>query len=100
MTWEFLIAPFGHVMWSYGGSTGRLSSDRDYIRESEALVDLNLIRDIKDRKKSFYRNVSDKGKSWEKVCSLQKETQLVTCDKEGAEATKLFHNPRIISSKF
>lgn len=65
-------------MWSYGGSTERLSSDRDYIRESEALVDLNLIRDIKDRKKSFYRNVSDKGKSWEKVCSLQKETQLVT----------------------
>lgn len=94
MTWELLIALFGHRTWSYGGSTGRLSSARDYVGKSEALVELNLARDIKDDKKSFYRNVSDKGKSWENVGTLQKETDLVTWDREGAEATKLFWNQR------
>lgn len=34
------------------GSTGRLSSDRDSVGESEALVELNLARDIKDNKKT------------------------------------------------
>lgn len=98
MTWELLIALFEHGTWSYGGSIGRLSSARDYAGKSEALLELNLARDIKD-KKSYYRNVSDKGKSWENVGPLQKEADLVTWDKEGAEATKLFCNQRM-SLKF
>lgn len=68
MTWALLIAPFGHGTWS----TGRLSSDRDSLGDSEALIELNLARDMKDSKKSFYRNASDKGKSWENVGPVQK----------------------------
>lgn len=58
------------------------------ILGNQALAELNLAREIKDKEKSFYRNVSDKEKSWENVGPLQKETHLVTWDKEGAEATE------------
>ncbi|KFV12791.1 hypothetical protein N339_03014, partial [Pterocles gutturalis] len=46
---------------------------RSQVRKAKALGELNLVRDIKDNKKSFYRYISDKRKTRENVGSLQKE---------------------------
>ncbi|GAB0183447.1 mitochondrial enolase superfamily member 1 [Grus japonensis] len=59
---------------------------RDQSGKAKALIELNLARDIKDNKKSFYRYVSVKRKTRENVGPLQNETgDLVTQDVEKAE---------------
>ncbi|GAB0203188.1 hypothetical protein GRJ2_002784400 [Grus japonensis] len=56
------------------------------IRKAKALIELNLARDIKDNKKSFYRYVSDKRKMRENVAPLRiQKGDLVTQDMEKAE---------------
>jgi len=45
---------------------------RDQVRKAKALTELNLARDIKRNKKSFYRYTSDKRKTRENVESLWK----------------------------
>ena len=45
---------------------------RDQVRKAKALTELNLARDIKGNKKSFYRYVSDKRKTRENVGPLRK----------------------------
>jgi len=47
---------------------------RDQNRKAKALIKLNLARDVKDNKKSFYRYVSNKRKTMENVGPLWKET--------------------------
>jgi len=52
---------------------------RDQVRKAKALIELNLARDVKGRKKSFYRYVGDKRRTSENIGPLRKETgQLVT----------------------
>ena len=64
---------------------------RDQVRKAKALRELNLARDVKKNKKSFYRYVSDKRKTRENVGPLQKETgDLVTWDMEKAEVLNDF----------
>ncbi|PKU30798.1 hypothetical protein llap_18899 [Limosa lapponica baueri] len=59
---------------------------RNQIRQAEAQIELNLARDIKDSKKTFYRYVRDKGKTKEDVGLLREETgYLVTQNTEKAE---------------
>ncbi|KAK4823706.1 hypothetical protein QYF61_005772 [Mycteria americana] len=60
----------------------------DQIRKAKALIELNLARDVKGNKKSFYRYVGDKRKTRENVGPLWKETgDLVTWDMEKAESS-------------
>ncbi|KAK4812942.1 hypothetical protein QYF61_002073 [Mycteria americana] len=67
---------------------------RDQVRKAKALIELNLARDIKDKKKSFYRYYGDKRKTRENTCPLQKETgDLVTWDMENAEVLNDFFAP-------
>ncbi|GAB0197821.1 hypothetical protein GRJ2_002247500 [Grus japonensis] len=55
----------------------------DQVRKAKALIELNLARDVKGNKKSFY---SDKRKTRENVGPLWKEMgDLVTLDMEKAE---------------
>ncbi|GAB0178212.1 mitochondrial enolase superfamily member 1 [Grus japonensis] len=64
---------------------------RDQVRKAKALIELNLARDVKDNKKSFYRYVSDKRRTRENVGPLQNETgNLVTQDMEKAEVLNNF----------
>ncbi|KAK4818694.1 hypothetical protein QYF61_017915 [Mycteria americana] len=64
---------------------------RDQVRKAKALLELNLARDLKGNKKSFYRYVGDKRKTRENVGPLQKETgDLVTWDMEKAEVLNDF----------
>ena len=64
---------------------------RDQVRKAKALIELNLARDVKGNKKSFYRYISDKRKTRENVGPLQKEmVDLVTCDMEKAEVLSNF----------
>ncbi|GAB0180313.1 hypothetical protein GRJ2_000496600 [Grus japonensis] len=64
---------------------------RDQVRKAKALIELNLARDIKGNKKSFYRYISDKRKTGENVGLLQKETgDWVTQDMEKAEVLNNF----------
>ncbi|GAB0204905.1 mitochondrial enolase superfamily member 1 [Grus japonensis] len=59
---------------------------RDQVRKAKVLIEINLARDIKGNKKSFYRYVSNKRKTRENVGPLQNETEdLVTWDMEKAE---------------
>jgi len=59
---------------------------RDQVRKARALMELNLAKDVKGNKKSFYRYVSDKRKTRENVSPLWKEAgDLVTRDMEKAE---------------
>ncbi|GAB0178237.1 mitochondrial enolase superfamily member 1 [Grus japonensis] len=52
---------------------------REQVRKAKALIELNLTRDVKGNKKTFYRYVSDKRKMRENVGFLCKETgDLVT----------------------
>ncbi|GAB0191906.1 mitochondrial enolase superfamily member 1 [Grus japonensis] len=69
--------------------TGRAA--RDQVRKAKALIELNLARDIKGNKKSFYRYVSDKRKTRENVGPLWNDTgDLATQDMEKAEVLKDF----------
>ncbi|GAB0182265.1 mitochondrial enolase superfamily member 1 [Grus japonensis] len=64
---------------------------RNQVRKAKALMELNLARDIKGNKKSFYRYVSDKRKTRESVDPLQKEVgNLVIQDMEKAEVLNDF----------
>ncbi|GAB0189099.1 mitochondrial enolase superfamily member 1 [Grus japonensis] len=78
----------GQVAWEEYRETVRTA--RDQARKAKALTELNLARDVKD-KKSFYRYVSDKRKARENVGPLQNETgNLVTQDMEKAEVPNDF----------
>ncbi|GAB0202533.1 mitochondrial enolase superfamily member 1 [Grus japonensis] len=68
----------GQVAWEEYRETVRAA--RDQVRKAKALmIELNLAKDVKDNKKSFYRYVSDKRRMRENVGPLQNETgDLVT----------------------
>ncbi|GAB0204372.1 mitochondrial enolase superfamily member 1 [Grus japonensis] len=79
----------GQVAWEEYRETVRAA--RDQVRKTKALVEISLARDVKDNKKSFYRYVSDKGRTRENVGPLQNETgDLVTQDREKAEVLNDF----------
>ena len=68
---------------------------RHQVRKVKALIELNMTRDIKGNKKSFYRYVSDKRKTRENVVPLRKEMGgLVT---EGMEKVEV-HNDFFLQS--
>ena len=63
----------------------------DQGRKAKALIELNLARDVKGNKKSFYRYISDKRKASENMGPLWKETgDLLTQDMEKAEVLNDF----------
>ncbi|GAB0207839.1 mitochondrial enolase superfamily member 1 [Grus japonensis] len=79
----------GQVAWEEYRETVRAA--RDQVRKAKALIELNLARDAKDNKKSFYRYVSEKRKTRENVGPLRNETgDLVTQDMEKAEVLNDF----------
>ncbi|GAB0175757.1 mitochondrial enolase superfamily member 1 [Grus japonensis] len=79
----------GQVAWEEYREPVRAA--RDQVRKAKALIELNLARDVKGNKKSFYRYVSDKRKTKENVGPLQKEMgDLVTWDMEKAEVLNDF----------
>ncbi|GAB0209349.1 hypothetical protein GRJ2_003400600 [Grus japonensis] len=79
----------GQVAWEEYRET--LQAARDQVRKAKALRELNLARDVKDNKKSFYRYVSEKRRMRENVGPLQNETgDLVTQDMEKAEVLNDF----------
>ncbi|GAB0186661.1 mitochondrial enolase superfamily member 1 [Grus japonensis] len=53
-----------------------VQATKDQVRKAKALIDLNLARDVKGNKKSFYRYISDKRKMRENV-GYNKVTALV-----------------------
>ncbi|GAB0179271.1 UDP-glucose:glycoprotein glucosyltransferase 2 [Grus japonensis] len=79
----------GQVAWEEYRETVRAA--RDQVRKAKALIELNLARDVKDNKKSFYRYVSEKRRTRENVGPLRNETgDLVTQDMEKAEVLNNF----------
>ncbi|GAB0190944.1 hypothetical protein GRJ2_001559700 [Grus japonensis] len=69
----------GHKGWKQGQVSWEeyreiVQAARDQVRKAKALIELNLARDIKGNKKSFYRYISDKRKTRENVGPLRKET--------------------------
>ncbi|GAB0185045.1 mitochondrial enolase superfamily member 1 [Grus japonensis] len=79
----------GQVAWEEYKETVRAA--RDQVRKVKALIEINLSRDVKGSKKSFYRYVSDKRKSRENVCPLWKAMgDLVTWGMEKAEVLNDF----------
>ncbi|GAB0202999.1 hypothetical protein GRJ2_002765500 [Grus japonensis] len=79
----------GQVAWEEYRET--VQATRDQVRKAKALIELNLARDVKDNKKSFYRYVSEKRRMRENVGPLRNETgDLVTQDKEKAEVLNDF----------
>ncbi|KAJ7427303.1 hypothetical protein WISP_08354 [Willisornis vidua] len=68
----------GQVAWE--GHRETAQEARNQVRKAKALTELNLSRDIKGNKKSFYRYISDKrGLLWKEMGDL------VTQDMEKAE---------------
>ncbi|GAB0203750.1 hypothetical protein GRJ2_002840600 [Grus japonensis] len=79
----------GQVAWEEYRETVRAA--RAQVRKAKAQIELNLARDVKDKKKSFYRYVSDKRRTRENVGPLRNETgDLVTQDREKAEVLNDF----------
>ncbi|GAB0208807.1 mitochondrial enolase superfamily member 1 [Grus japonensis] len=79
----------GQVAWEEYRETVRAA--RDQVRKAKALIELNLARDVKGNKKSFYRYVSDKRRTRENVGPLRNEMDdLVTQDVEKAEVLNDF----------
>ncbi|GAB0176419.1 mitochondrial enolase superfamily member 1 [Grus japonensis] len=79
----------GQVAWEEYREIVRAA--RDQVRKAEALIELNLARDVKGNKKSFYRYVSDKRKTRENVGPLWNNTgDLVIQDMEKAEVLNGF----------
>ncbi|GAB0175629.1 hypothetical protein GRJ2_000028100 [Grus japonensis] len=71
---------------------------RDQVRKAKFLIELNLARDIKGNKKSFYRYISDKRKTRENVGPLMKEMgDLVTWDMEKAEGKLCLTNFNLVA---
>ncbi|GAB0183773.1 mitochondrial enolase superfamily member 1 [Grus japonensis] len=63
----------------------------EQVRKAKALIEISLARDVKDKKKSFYRYVSDKRRMRENGGPLWNETgELVTQDMEKAEVLNDF----------
>jgi len=61
-------------------------SSRHEVQKAKTQQDLNLARDVKDKKKGFYEYIGDKTKSRENVGSLlNKAGDLVTHDMEKVE---------------
>ncbi|GAB0181454.1 hypothetical protein GRJ2_000610700 [Grus japonensis] len=74
----------GQVAWEEYRET--VQAARDQVRKGKVLIELNLVRDIKGNKKSFYRYISDKRKTRENVGPLWNDTgSLVIRDMEKAE---------------
>ncbi|GAB0180070.1 mitochondrial enolase superfamily member 1 [Grus japonensis] len=61
----------GQVAWEEYRET--VQAARDQVRNAKALIELNLARNVKD-KKSFYRYVSEKRRTRENVGPIKKET--------------------------
>ncbi|GAB0185737.1 mitochondrial enolase superfamily member 1 [Grus japonensis] len=79
----------GRVAWEEYRETVRAA--REQVRKAQALIEISLARDVKDKKKSFYRYVSDKRRMRENVGPLRNETgDLVTQDMEKAEGLNDF----------
>ncbi|GAB0176549.1 hypothetical protein GRJ2_000120100 [Grus japonensis] len=79
----------GQVAWEEYRELVRAA--RDQVRKAKALTELNLARDVKGNKKSFYRYACDERKTRENMSLLQKETgDLVTRDMEKAEVLSDF----------
>ncbi|GAB0176939.1 mitochondrial enolase superfamily member 1 [Grus japonensis] len=79
----------GQVAWEEYRETVRAA--RDQVRKAKALIEINLARDVKDKKKSFYRYVGDKRRMRENVGPLWNEMgDLVTQDMEKAEVLNDF----------
>ncbi|KFZ45725.1 hypothetical protein N321_12356, partial [Antrostomus carolinensis] len=79
----------GRVTWEEYRQITREA--RDQVRKAKALTELNLARDVKGNKKSFYRYVGEKRKTRENVGPLRKATgDLVTRDIEKAEVLNNF----------
>ncbi|GAB0186169.1 mitochondrial enolase superfamily member 1 [Grus japonensis] len=79
----------GQVAWEKYRET--IQAARDQVRKAKALTEINLARDVKDNKKSFYRYVSDKMRTRENVGPLRNEMgELVTQDMEKAEVLNDF----------
>ncbi|KGL87978.1 hypothetical protein N301_00234, partial [Charadrius vociferus] len=63
----------------------------DQVRKAKAQIELNLARDVKGYKKSFYVYISDKRKTRENVGPLRKEMgDMVTQDMEKVEVLNNF----------
>ncbi|GAB0181734.1 mitochondrial enolase superfamily member 1 [Grus japonensis] len=79
----------GQVAWQEYRETVRAA--REQVRKAKALIELNLSRDIKGNKKSFYRYVSDKRKTREDMGPLQNDTgDQITLAVETAEVLNDF----------
>ncbi|GAB0208321.1 mitochondrial enolase superfamily member 1 [Grus japonensis] len=79
----------GQVAWEVYRETVRAA--RDQVRKAKALTEISLARDVKDKKKSFYRYVSEKRRTRENVGPLRNETgDLVVQDMEKAEVLNDF----------
>ncbi|GAB0207575.1 mitochondrial enolase superfamily member 1 [Grus japonensis] len=79
----------GQVAWEEYRET--VQAARDQVRKAKAQTELNLARDVKDNKKSFFRYVSDKRRTRENVGPLWNETgDLVTQGMEKAEVLNEF----------
>ncbi|GAB0187514.1 F-box only protein 11 [Grus japonensis] len=78
----------------HGRDVGVFTFDHGMVMsfpKAKALIEINLARDVKGNKKSFYRYVSDKRRTRENVGPLQNETgNLVTQDMEKAEVLNDF----------
>ncbi|KAK4819916.1 hypothetical protein QYF61_014651 [Mycteria americana] len=69
----------GRIQSNCPSSRAIVQAARDQVRKANALIVLNVARDIKGNKKSFYRYIGDKRKTRENVGPLWKETgDLVT----------------------
>ncbi|KFW67405.1 hypothetical protein AS28_01846, partial [Pygoscelis adeliae] len=79
----------GQVAWEEHREVVR--AGRDQVRKAKALIELNLARDTKGNKKTFYRYVGDKRKMRDNVGPLHNEMRdLVTQDTEKAEGLNDF----------
>ncbi|GAB0176697.1 mitochondrial enolase superfamily member 1 [Grus japonensis] len=79
----------GQVAWEEYRETVRAA--RDQVRKAKALIELNLARDVKGNKKSFYRYVRDNRKTRENIDPLwKKKRDVVTQDMEMAEVLNDF----------
>ncbi|GAB0188274.1 mitochondrial enolase superfamily member 1 [Grus japonensis] len=79
----------GQVAWEEYRET--VQAAREQVRKAKALIEISLAREVKDKKKSFYRYVSDKRRTRENVGPLWNETgDLVTQDMEKAEVLNDF----------
>ncbi|KGL93213.1 hypothetical protein N301_01878, partial [Charadrius vociferus] len=82
----------GRIAWEE--YRGIVQAARHRVRQAKAQIELNLARDIKTNKKSFFKFVSEKRKTRENVDPLQKETQeLVIRNRDRAEVLNGFFAP-------